>query len=43
MACVKVTENGKILVYVSNKEIESEVKQSLMSTISGNFCLDEVK
>ena len=43
VASAKVTENGKILVNVPTKVNESEVKETLMSTFSGNFCLDEVK
>ena len=43
VASAKFTENGKILVNVPTKVNESEVKEKLMSTFSGNFCLDEVK
>ena len=38
VASAKVTENGKTLVNVPNKVNESEVKETLMSTFSGNFC-----
>ena len=43
MASAILTENGKILVKVPEKVNESEVKERLMSTFSGNFRLDEVK
>ena len=43
LASAKVTQKGKFLVNVSNKENESEVKETLMPTFSGNFCLDEAK
>ena len=43
VARAKVTENGKMLVNVPNKENESEVKETFMSTFSDNFCLVEVK
>ena len=43
VASVKVTESGKTLVNVPNKENESEVKETLMSNFSGNFCLYVVK
>ena len=37
-----VTENGKILVNVLNKLNGSEVKETLMSTFSDNFCLEKL-
>ena len=37
-ASAKVTENRKILVNVPNKVNESEVKKTLVSIFSGNFC-----
>ena len=40
LASAKFTEIGKIFVNVPNKLNESEVKETLMSTFSGNFCLD---
>ena len=43
VASANLTENGKILVNVLNKVNESEVKETLMSTFSGNICLDELK
>ena len=43
VASSKVTKNGKILMNVPNKVNGSEVKETLMSTFSGNSCLDEVK
>ena len=43
VATAKVIENGKILVNVPHKVNESEVKETLMPTFSGNFCLDEIK
>ena len=43
VASAKVTKNGKILVKVPHKGNESEAKETLMSTFSGHFCLDEVK
>ena len=43
VASAKVTTNGKLLVSVPNRVNESEVKENLMSTSSGNFCLREVK
>ena len=43
MARANVTENGKILVIMPNKVSKGEVKETLLSTFSCNFCLDEVK
>ena len=37
----KVTENGKILINVPSEVNKSEVKEILMSTFFGNFCLDD--
>ena len=39
----KILRMEKKLVNVLNKVNESEVKETLTSTFSGNFCLDEVK
>ena len=43
VASAKVTEKGKILVNVLNKVNEIEVKETLMSTFSDNFCLEKLK
>ena len=43
VASAKVTENGNILVNVTNKVNEIGIKGKLMSSFSGNFSLDEVK
>ena len=43
VASAKITDNGKILLHIPNKVNENEVEKTLMSTISGSFCLDEIK